>query len=162
MKPAANNPNAGPNAGIVAQLRSVRIVHGVLSAVVVSYILIAEKLTNPNGVLSAAIPLSFGIIAFVDVMIIYGFRRKLLPSAIEDLRQNPQNAGALLQWRKAQILTAVLLVIVALLGLMLRVMGGSFFGALPFYLMSLVMLLVWRPREAVVKAGGTIPDSSGN
>jgi len=162
MNPAAKSPIAGPNADMDAQLRSMRIIHRIFCVVAVTYVLLAEKLTSPNGTLSAAIPLSLGILAFIDVMIAYRFRRKPLASAIKDLQRNSGNAQAVVRWRQAQMVIMVLLLSLALEGLTLRVMGASLLVAFPFYLTSIVLLLIWRPQEIVTKADATAADSPVN
>jgi hypothetical protein len=45
---------------------------------------------------------------------------------------------------------------------MLRMMGARLIVALPFYLISIALLLIWRPQKIVIKAGAAAADPSGN
>jgi hypothetical protein len=132
--------------------------HRFMLVAVVLYIFLAEKLAKPSGGLQTSIALSFGIVAIVDVMIAFGFRVKRLNPAIESLRQNPQDAQALFRWLKTHIVIMVLLVSLGLYGLALRFLGASFLVALPFYLVSVSLLLLWAPRGI----GGASDDAGSN
>lgn len=150
-------------AGMAAnQFRSIRIVHRIMLVGVVLYAFTAERLAMPPSRLSLPMALGLGIVAIVVAAIAFGYRMKLLPSAIEALRRNPQDVQALYRWRQAHIVTMVLLVSVALFGFVLRFMGGSFWVALPFYFASISLLLLWAPNEAEGTIENTPSSSIGN
>lgn len=146
----------------VGQLRTVRIVHRTLIAAVVLYIVLAEMLAKPIASVPPLLAESFGILAILLIIVAFSFRRKWLPQANEIMKRDPQDAQALGRWRKAQILTMVLMVSVALFGFSLRFMGGSFWAALPFFTASLALLLLWRPRLELAPNDGASTSPPGN
>jgi hypothetical protein len=145
-----------------SQLRFLHIVHTVSLTAVVLYIVLAERLAKPVSRLPSSFAFSIGVVASLFALVAFGFRMKMLASAIEAIRRNPEDAQALARWRQAHILTMVLLLSVALFGFTLRFMGGSFWVALPFYFVSVALLLLWRPREVLAKSDAGASDSFGS
>jgi len=131
------------------QFRAVRIMHRIMFASVIVYASLAESLIKSTRSLPLSITLSFGITAIAIALVAFGYRMKMLSSATETLRRNPQDAQALFRWRQAQILIAVLLQSIGLFGFVLRFMGGSFSLAFPFYTASILLLLLLAPRQVV-------------
>jgi hypothetical protein len=129
-----------------ALVRSMRIMHIVMLAVIVGYIVVAERLPRPTSDASAVLVESFSILAASMVVIAFGFRSKLLPSAIEELRRDAGDATALGRWRMANILSMALTMSVALYGFVLRSMGGNRRVVWPFFIASVALMLLWRPR----------------
>jgi hypothetical protein len=137
------------------QFRAVRTMHRIMLAAVVLYVFTAERLVKPSGDLPTPMVLGIGVMAAVMAIIALGFRMKMLDQASESLRRNPLDTQALIRWRQAHLLIMVLLVSVALFGFVLRFMGGSFRLSLPFYTASVLLLLLWAPREVVDKIEGS-------
>jgi hypothetical protein len=137
------------------QFRAVRTMHRMMLAAVILYVLTAEGLAKPFGDLPVPVVLGMGVMATVVTITAFGFRMKKLAQATESLRRNPLDTQALIRWRQAHILIMVLLVSVALFGFALRFMGGSFRISLPFYTASVLLLLLWAPREVVDKIEGS-------
>jgi hypothetical protein len=162
LKKSSQDPQAAARGSMSSSFRSIIIMHRVMVAAVVLYIVTAERFAKTNHDFPPSFGLSLAVCALVVVMIATGFRRKLLPSALDALRRDLRDAQALVCWRKAHILTMVLLVSVALFGFSLRFVGGSFWVAFPFYFVSLALLLIWSPREVVATNGGASSDSFGN
>lgn len=127
-------------------VRSMRIIHGVMFAAIVSYVFIAERLPATASNLTPSIAESFAILAFIMVVIAVGFRRKMLSPAIESLGRDPGDEAALGRWRMANLLSMVLTMSVALYGFALRALGGSRRVVWPFFIISLILMLMWRPR----------------
>jgi hypothetical protein len=146
LKRAPQKPPAITRATKNASVRSMRIIHILLLAAIMSYILVAERLPRPTSDAPAVIIESFLILAILDVVIAFGFRRKLLPSAIEKLQRDAGDATALGRWRMANILSMVLAMSVALYGFALRTMGGNRRVVWPFFIASVTLMLLWRPR----------------
>ena len=134
-------------AAVAAAVRTARTMQVIFLAAIGLYIYAAEKVphaaTNVPDVLFVA---AFAAIAIVDASIAFGFRKKLLEPAAEALRQNPNDAVALVRWRKAHILSVVLAMSVALCGFTLRFMGGSLNVVALFYGGAIGLLLLWWPR----------------
>jgi hypothetical protein len=144
------------------QFRGVRMMHRIMLAAVLLYALLAERLVKSARGLPLTMTLSFGMMAIVIALIALGYRKKMLSSAVEALRRNPQDVQALFRWRQAHILVMVLLLSMALLGFALRFVGASFRAVLPFYFFSFALLLIWSPREVVAANNGAASDSFGN
>jgi hypothetical protein len=129
-----------------ALVRSTRIMHIVMLAAIVGYIFLAERMPRPTSDAPAVLVETFSILATLMVVIALGFRRKLLPSAIEELRRDAGDATALGRWRMANILSMALTMSVALYGFVLRTMGGNRRVVWPFFIASVTLMLLWRPR----------------
>jgi hypothetical protein len=162
LKKSTQDPQAAGGATISNSFRTILIMHRIMLGAVVLYIVTAERFTKTNHSIPPSFGLSIAVCALVVVMIATGFRRKLLPTALGALRRDPRDAQALVRWRKAHILTMVLLVSVALLGFSLRFVGASFWVAFPFYFVSLALLLVWSPRKMKAANDGFTSTSFGN
>ena len=127
-------------------VRSMRIVHAFLLAAIVGYLYVSERWPRPTSHPPAVFVETFSILAAIMVVIAIGFRRKLLPSAMDALRHERGDAAALGRWRMANILSMVLAETVALYGLVLRAVGGSRPAAWSFFVVSFILMLLWRPR----------------
>ena len=66
---------------------------------------------------------------------------------VKTLRSNPEDREALLRWRLVAILSAMLAVCVALIGLILHVVGGTSVQSGVFIVSSAAVLLLWWPRK---------------
>jgi len=129
-----------------ASLRSMRIVHAVLLSAVAGYAFVADRILRPAVDAPVRFVESFCMMAALIVVIAFGFRRKLLHAANNALQQGPSDAAALSRWRTANILSMVLAVSVALIGVALRAVGGDRRVVWLFFLVSVVLMLCWRPR----------------
>jgi hypothetical protein len=129
-----------------ASVRSIRLFHVILIVAIVGYISLAEWLPRPTANAPALIVESFSVLAILMVAVAFGFRRKLLPSAIEKLRCDAGDATPLGRWRMANVLSMSLVMSVALCGFVLRILGGDRRVVWPFFLVSVTLMLLWRPR----------------
>jgi hypothetical protein len=87
------------------------------------------------------------VLALLAVGIGFGARLTYVGPAVETLRSNPEDPGALLRWRLVAILTAMLAECVALIGVVLHVVGGTNAQSGVFILASAAVLLLWWPRR---------------
>jgi hypothetical protein len=90
-----------------------------------------------------------GVMVFFGVfdgLIAYSIRRKKLFPALDRLRRDPIDAGALKEWRFSTNLSLVLTMSIALYGLVLRILGGSRLISWPFFVAALLLMLMWRPQ----------------
>lgn len=162
LRKSSQNPRAATGATISTSFRTVLIMHRVMLAAAIFYAFLAERLAKSASVLPLSMAFSFGIVGIVVALVAFSFRMKMLFPAIEALRRNPQDAQALFRWRQAHILIMVLLLSVALFGFSLRFIGGSFWAVLPFYFVSVALLLLWAPNEMTPTNGGPASNSFGN
>ena len=64
----------------------------------------------------------------------------------EELRRDPQGAKGLAQWRIITIVSMILAMSIGALGFTLRMMGYARTVEWPFFFVSVVLLLLWRPH----------------
>ncbi len=74
------------------------------------------------------------------------FFHRMVGAAEEALRLRPEDSAALARWRTENIVCFVLCEAVALWGFLLRMLGGTFLRAAPFYAVAILLMLVWTPR----------------
>jgi hypothetical protein len=139
---------AQPTGTIDGSLRYLRIIHGVMLFAMILYVFTAEKLIphQPRD-LNNAFPETFGILSLTSIGLALFFRRNKIQPATETLQLKPDDAVALLQWRTAGILTAVLLEIVVLFGFALRNLGAPLRVSLPFYVVGIALMVLWWPQR---------------
>jgi hypothetical protein len=146
LKKAPQEPPVVTIAVKNASVRSMRIFHIIMLAAVVGYLFVAERLPRPTSDAPASLVESFSVLAAAMVAIAYGFRRRYLSSAILQLQHNQGDATALGRWRMANVLTMTFTMSVALYGFALRAMGGNRRVVWPFFLVSVTLMLLWRPH----------------
>ena len=133
----------GPGA---TALRRMRIVHGIMFLWILVDAWLAERFAQNASEFSIAFLKVIVIACAGDVLVAYYFRRKKVLPALEKLRRDPNDGGALKLWREGTIVVAVLAVSVALFGFVLRFMGAGRRFSWPFFLVGLVLMLIWRPQ----------------
>jgi hypothetical protein len=131
-----------------ASLRMLRVLHGAMLFAVVLYAFIGEQAGPkvPRDVTVVQLALMF--VSFSCIAIVFFLRKKMLGMAEAGLRVNAQDSIALGRWRAGHILSFAMSESIALFGLVVRMLGGSFRQALPFYVAGLALLVVFRPRAA--------------
>jgi hypothetical protein len=136
-----------------------RLVHVIMLAAIVGHLYTAEVLPKHAADLPVTFVASLSIMAALEVAIAFFFRQRMLPSALETMRSNPEDATALGRWRAANILSMVFAPSVSLLGFVLRFLGGSRPVAWLFFLASIILMWLWRPRleEGVSGADSSHP-----
>jgi hypothetical protein len=135
-----------------------RLVHLIMLAAIPVYIYTAEVLPKQTADLPANFATVFSILAGLEVAAAFFFRQRMLPSALETMRSNPEDATALGRWRAANVLSMVLALSVALYGFVLRFMGESRLVAWPFFLASIILMGLWRPRLEEETSGAHSPN----
>jgi len=125
---------------------SLRILHVALLASVLLFALIGEQLgpTEPRDV--TVIRLVLTLVALLEVGVAMFFRKRMVQQAEEMLAREASNAEALKKWRAGKMVSYALAESLGVLGLALRMMGGTLTEAAPFYAGAIVLLLLWAPR----------------
>jgi hypothetical protein len=75
------------------------------------------------------------------------FRRKRIGPAIDRLRDQPDDRGAMQSLTAASILSVVLAESIVLLGYALRFLGATRWQSVPFYLAGIFLMLLWWPKR---------------
>jgi hypothetical protein len=83
------------------------------------------------------------------VGIIFVVRRTLVFRSAETLASHPDDSLSLNHWTNGYYATYALCETLALFGLVLRFLGGSFQQSLPFYIGGFALLFFFGPREPV-------------
>ena len=131
-----------------------RIIHAVLLVSVLLYAAIGEKVGPAEPRDLKILPQLFALPAILNVGIALFARSRVVRAAEEALRLPPDDAPALARWRAGNILALALCESVALLGFVLRVLGGTLLISAPFYGAAFLLMLLWAPRLEVSAVGG--------
>jgi uncharacterized membrane protein len=125
------------------------------------YALVAERLLQPASQVTTQFVEILWFMAALMVVIAFGFRRKLLPSATKALQGDSSDITALGRWRMANLLSMIFAVTISLFGIVLRVMGGSRLVVWPLFVVSVLLMLLWRPRlEEGTSGASPVPSTS--
>jgi hypothetical protein len=146
LKKVSQEPPAVTRPMKDASVRSMRIIHIFLLAAIVMYALVAERLFQPASRVSTQFVEFLWFLAGLIVVIAFGLRWKLLPSATKELQGNSSDTSALGRWRIVNLLSMILAMTVSLFGIVLRIMGGSRLVVWPLFIASVLLMLLWRPR----------------
>lgn len=129
-----------------ASVKLLRTIHSVLLFSVPLYALVGEGLARRTYRPSPALALTFSVVAAVALLLALLARARTVQPARETLRRRPGETAALASWRAGSLVALVACESVALCGFALRLVGHPLAQALPFYLVSVVLMLVWTPR----------------
>lgn len=129
-----------------AALKLARMVHAAMLMALVLYVFLGEWLPHTPRSPSSVVFYAVTVIAIAMVGTVFVVRRATVLRAEQTLMGEPANTAALLRWRQGQIITFALCEALGLYGLVLRFLGFTLSEVLPFYLVSLVLLLYFRPR----------------
>jgi hypothetical protein len=137
-----------PVAPIKNTLRSLRIFHAALLLSVVLYGLLIRLI--PAHATQPPSPLVLTAGGALTVMVLgVGFLARLIyiQPALESLRANSEDGGALVRWRLGSILSTVLAESAALFGIVIHFVGGPETQAAVSIFASGAVMLLWWPRE---------------
>lgn len=142
-----------------ATLKQMRIIHGVLLLFLFLVAYQAEQLAGTGTGYSKTFPGTLALVAVFDGLIALYFRRKRLSPALEKLRRDSNDTGALKEWRFSTLLSLVLAESIALYGFVLQFMGASRRVSWPFFISALILMMVWRPQfELSANVSSTQPN----
>jgi hypothetical protein len=151
LKKAPQEPVPVTKTMRTASLRSMRVIHAILFVAIVGYVFLAERSPRTASDPSTQLVASLSILAALMVVAL-SLRRKFLPRAIEKLKDNAADETVLGRWRMANILSMVLTMTVALFGFALRMVGASREVAWPFFIASIILMLLRAPfYNALIK-----------
>jgi|SRR5271157_5546560 len=130
-------------------LKTLRAVQWLMLASILLYCIVAEIVSPGVRPVNPTISYLFSTLCVAIVGVIFVVRRTLVLRAAESLATHPDDNLSLGQWRTGYIATYALCESMALFGLVLRFLGGSFQQSLPFYFGGFVLLFFFRPRQPV-------------
>jgi len=137
-----------------------RVIHFAFLVAVALYAYAAELVAGKtDSADSPAVLYGMTLAAGFGVLIAYYFRRTKLAPATEKLRLDPNDSQALKEWRSSTIVSLVLTLSVSLYAVALRALGAPRNVSSLFYLVTVILLLIWRPSlELRAEALGTPRD----
>lgn len=131
-----------------AAIKILRILQFALLASIVVYVGLATVLsTSPGRPPAPIILIALTFLSVMNVVVILVMRRVFVSKAEEILRNNPEDAGALMRWRGGYIVTYAIAESVALYGLVLHFLGFTHVEVTPFFLAGFVLLVFFSPRR---------------
>ncbi len=128
-------------------LKLVRTTWLILLASVVFYAVLAERLTRISKTLSPPFYYAVVVISVFMMGSIFVLRRLMFSKSEIILAAKPDDKAALVHWMVGQMVTFGLCEVIALFGLVFRVTGSDFSGALPFYIAGFLLMLYFAPRR---------------
>jgi len=119
--------------------------------------LIAPKVPHQIAIVYVILVLVAACMAGVGHIV----RRHMIENAERTLATDPENPKALRLWIGAQVMSFAVADAVALLGLLARLLGSTFFAVSLFYLGGLFLFWVFRPARSapVVLSPSSSPQS---
>ena len=134
-----------------ANLKQMRLIHSIFVVALFLYALTAEQIIGKANVAARNVPSAtllagMAFLAGLDGLVAYYFRRSKLEPALDKLRLDQNDSGALRQWRLATIVSMVLALSIGLYGFALRFLGADRRVAWAFFAAALVLMLLWRPK----------------
>jgi cytochrome b561 len=136
-------------------VRSLRLVQWAMLGSIVLYGVVGEVAGSSARTANASLSYIFTTAGVAIVGVIFVVRRTLVLRSAERLAARPDDTVTLGHWKSGYIATYALCEGLALLGLILRFMGGSFRQCLPFYIGGFVLLFFFGPREPGSRESGT-------
>jgi len=130
---------------IESSVRQMRMVQMALLVAIVLYGVVGERIIRAE----APEPHFLRVLVFPAFFCAGGaffFRRRMVQAAEEVLRLRSDDSAALARWRVGNITCLTLCEAVALWGFALRMLGGTFLHAVPFYAVAILLILAWTPR----------------
>jgi divalent metal cation (Fe/Co/Zn/Cd) transporter len=135
-------------------VRSVRMLHGVFLTTIALFVVVGEFAALEGE--SDPEFLRLMRYALLGMMVaIFGFaffiRRTRVEASEEILMRDREDAQALAQWHAGNVVSFVCCETMAMFGLVLRLLSGSWFEAAPFFAVAVVLLLIWTPRAPFLR-----------
>lgn len=128
-------------------LKTLRAVQWSMLASVLLYGFVGEFAGPRVRGVDPAVSYIFTTLGVAVVGIIFVVRRTLVFRAAESLATHPEDDLSLKQWRTGYITTYALCEALAIFGILLRFLGGSFLQSLPYYIGGFVLMFFFRPRQ---------------
>jgi hypothetical protein len=133
--------------GVDQSLRTLRILQGIFIFTMFLYLYAMSIVPHQPAEIAPAMFWGFVAIALGVLAAAMFVRKQMVGGALERLRVAPDDAAALVNWRKFTILACVLTETVALFGFALRFLGGDWAHVAPFFAVAIVTLLLTFPQR---------------
>jgi hypothetical protein len=127
--------------------RQARLVAALFLVTIPCYAVAGEALGALASLEIATVRLGFFIVSATAALLGFQLRARWIPAAVEDLRRSPNDAQAAQRWHSAHYISLAIAEGIGLFGFALRILGGTLFESLPFYIISFGLILAWFPRR---------------
>ena len=128
-------------------LQTLRIIHGAMLLSVVLYAVVLFALNPPQKDLPNTFPVIFYFLGIINVGVALFMRSSMLGTAEERLQMTPEEPAALIDLRKAYIVSFAFCESAALFGFVLRFLGAAWIHAGALFAIAIVGLLLCTPRR---------------
>lgn len=133
-----------------AAVRIVQMIRIALMVSVVLYVLVGEMVAhNSTSAPDSSIYFALTLAAVIVVGLIVAMRRLLVLRAERVLVGLPEDEAALGRWRTGYIVTYGLSEVVAVFGLLLRILGFELSHVATFYAVGLILMMFFGPHRPV-------------
>lgn len=126
------------------QARAVAIV---FLATIPLYAVVGELLGALASLEIAVVRLGFFVASATGALLAFQLRARWIPAAVEELRRAPDDAPSVQRWFAAHFASLAMAEGIGLFGFALRILGGTLFESLPFYIVGFGLMLAWFPRK---------------
>jgi hypothetical protein len=130
-------------------LRSLRLTHAALIVTVLLYVFYIPRVIpqQAHSPVSSALLIALAILSAAVIGFGIFIRKNKIEPAFETLQRVPDDLKALGQWRIGATISSVLAESIGLYGLVIYMVGGTLKQAAPFFVVSVIVMLLWWPRQ---------------
>lgn len=127
--------------------RIMRIVYGGILIHMILVIILGEFYLRFQTVsLDVNILIGIGILCFGMLGFVIFVRRKVVGSAAEALRRNPDDKKSIQKWKLGNLICCVILDVIVVFGLVIQITGENRRLELPFFIVGIGLMLLWWPK----------------
>lgn len=132
--------------------RSLNMTRAALIFAIAVYMFVGERVAAGRaGAANVMLFQILAVVAVVNIMLIFIFRRSMVGPALATLCTQPDDTTAIIRWRSGYVATYAMCEAIALYGFVLRIMGFSYRMVVPFYLASFILMIYFAPRTPAVQ-----------
>ncbi len=128
-------------------MRTLWILFGAFVLSILALAALGELIPIPRNTELDIMVFAFGFVGLADLGLGFFLRRSALEPARETLRRDAGNEEARRAWTRGHVLGFAFAETVALFGVAIRFVTGNREYALPFYILGLAMLILWKPSQ---------------
>jgi hypothetical protein len=128
-------------------LKMLRAVQWAMLGSIVLYAAAGAIVRPASRMLDPAVSYLFTTLGVAIVGVIFVVRRTMVFRAAESLATDPDDALSLNQWKVGYLATYSLCEVLALVGLLERILGGPTQQGIPYYIGGFALMLFFSPRQ---------------
>jgi multidrug transporter EmrE-like cation transporter len=133
--------------GIDQSLRNVRVIHCAFMVAVCLYVYVPFAVPNTPAEVAPGVYGGIALISLLVAVAVFVIQKKMIASSAGKLRIAPDDAAALMKWRKGSILSCVFTLTIALFGVAFWFLGADWMHVAPFFVVAAGILIVTFPKR---------------